>query len=171
MTRSNSLQRLRLVHIMSTVSLLGVDLALFALGLAAARSGDVVSSYPAASDIATWVALPFALLSLASGLLLSRAAGWGLWQHSWVTFKLVTTSVLAFAVVLLLVPGLRAAAHLSVTSPGLITDAQRMRLMLAPAIAALLLTVNVVLGVYKPTRRASRMRNPGNASTQVNAHV
>ena len=65
------------VHVAATVSLLGADLALLALGISGARGADPQTVYPAARLVGTWLAAPLALTSLATGLLQGVLTPWG----------------------------------------------------------------------------------------------
>jgi uncharacterized membrane protein len=158
--------RLIILHIVTTVSLLGADLTLAVLAVAAATGAQPQSIYPAASLIAKWVAAPLAVLSLGSGIALTASSRYGVVKNWWVLVKLTTTSVLAFALLLLLVPGLSNAAELAAAFPESITSAQRVRLAVAPAIAAGLLMLNAILGVYKPERARDRTYRHGSVAAK-----
>jgi hypothetical protein len=146
-------------HVAAAVSLLGADLTLLALNISAARGADPRTVYPAARLIATWIAAPLAVLSLGTGLLQGLTTSWGLLRHWWVTVKLVITALLTVVLLLVLVPALDRVANLATSpTPQLISNAQRQRLAIAPTAAAALLTLNIVLAIYKPRWRVRARR-------------
>jgi hypothetical protein len=72
-------------------------------------------------------------------------------RYWWVTIKLAITSVLTGVVLFVLVPRLGAAADaVSGPAPYLLTSAERLPLVIAPALASTLLLVMLVLAIYKP---------------------
>ncbi|MPZ56025.1 MAG: hypothetical protein GEU91_05885 [Rhizobiales bacterium] len=56
------------VHVGASVSVLGTDLVLLALGIASVGGADPVTIYPAARMIGAWLLTPLALIALATGL-------------------------------------------------------------------------------------------------------
>jgi hypothetical protein len=139
------------VHVIATVSVLGADLVLLVLGLSSLGGADPRTIYPAAHLVGARLVMPLAVLSLGTGLLLGVLTPWGLFKYWWVTIKLAITTILTGLVIFVLVPGLGAAAD-AVTGPvpRLLTDAQRLPLAVAPAVASTLLAVAVVLAIFKP---------------------
>ena len=155
MTLSPGLRRLTLtIHLTSSVGWLGAVAAFLVLAVAA-----VTSSHPPivrAGCLAmllsvTFVIVPLAFASFASGLISALGTKWGLVRHYWVFVKfvmiLVATCVLL--VQLASIGRLADAAAKSTTSMvALQTAAKR---PLVHAIGGLLvLLVTQVLGVYKP---------------------
>jgi uncharacterized membrane protein len=141
-------------HILVTVSVLGADLALLTLGIRAVAGMDASTVYPAAHLIASRLIAPLALASLATGLALVFTSPDRLLSQGWVVAKLAITVVLAAVLILVLVPGLERLAEQAITrAPDPVTTAQRLRVAIGPAIASVLLAVNVALAVYKPRRR------------------
>jgi hypothetical protein len=139
------------VHVAATVSVLGTDLVLLLLGLGSLSGADPRTIYPAAYLVAARLVAPLALLSLGTGLLLGVLTPWGLFKYWWVTIKLAITAVLTAVVWFVLVPRLGVAAD-TVTRPGshLLTSAERLPLVIAPAVASTLLLLMVVLAIFKP---------------------
>jgi hypothetical protein len=87
-------------------------------------------------------------------------------RYWWVAIKLTITAALTAVVVLVLEPGLATTAAAESLS-----DAQRTRVALEPAIALALLIVNVVLGRSKPRRRLQRViPDPVRHSVRNGAH-
>jgi hypothetical protein len=79
----------------------------------------------------------------------SKPAGWrAMLRYWWVAIKLTITAALTAVVLLVLEPGLAATA-----SAESLSDAQRTRVALEPAIALALLIVNVAFGLSKPRWR------------------
>jgi hypothetical protein len=144
-------------HIVVTVAALGGDLALFALGTAGLRGVDPRAVYPAAHLLAAWLVAPLAIASLATGILLSVTTGWKPFVYGWVTIKGGVTVMMTGLLVFLLIPSLdRAAALATGDAAGTLTHGQQTLYAVVPAAGAVLLTLNVVLGVVKPRRHRRR---------------
>jgi hypothetical protein len=142
------------LHVATTVSVLGTDLVLLTLGIANLGGADPRTIYPAASLVDTWLVVPLAVLSLGTGLLLGLLTPWGVFRYWWVTIKLAITIVLTALVLFVLVPRLgMVAASVTVSDAGPLSISQRVPLVLAPALASLLLLLNVGLAIFKPGRR------------------
>jgi hypothetical protein len=97
----------------------------------------------------------------------SKPAGWRTaLRYWWVAIKLTITAALTAVVFLVLEPGLATTAAES------LSDAQRARVALEPAIALALLIVNVVVGRSKPRRRLRRVipNDPVRHSVRNGAH-
>jgi hypothetical protein len=153
------------VHIGVSVAVLGADLALLALGVAGLRGADPRAVYPAAHLLGQWLAAPLAVASLASGVLLAVTTTFKPWRYGWVAVKGAITLVLTGLLLAVLVPGLGRAAHAATAIPPQVTHTQHLLYTIAPAAAATLLAVNLVLGRYKPRLRrhaapAPRGRQP-----------
>jgi hypothetical protein len=141
------------VHIGVTVAVLGADLALLALGIAGLRGTDPRTIYPAAHLLGQWLAAPLAVASLATGVLLAATTAYKPWRYGWVAAKGGITLVLTGALLGVLVPGLGRAAAAASAAPPDVTQTQRLLYTIAPAAAAVLLTVNLALGRYRPRMR------------------
>jgi hypothetical protein len=141
-------------HIVATISLIGTDLVLVALGVSGLRGADPVTLYPAASLVASALIRPLALVALGTGLLQAGLTPWGFVRYWWVAIKLAVTTALTIVVFFVLVPGLATAAHaVTGASAEPLSDAERLRIALYPSFAVILLLMNAVLGVYKPAWR------------------
>lgn len=163
---------LLVVHIVATVSVLGVDLMLLALGMSSVGGAEPRTIYPIAHLAAAWLVAPLAVASLGTGLLLAILTPWGVFRYWWVVIKLAITAALTAAVLLVLVPRLGATASaVTEVTPHLVSNAERMILMIAPAVASSLLIVNVALAVFKPSwrlrRRARSQRELPNHRSQT----
>jgi hypothetical protein len=141
------------IHVVATVSVLGADLVLLLLGLASLNGADPRMIYPAAYLVAAgwWRHLPRSRLALAV------LTPWGLFTYWWVTIKLAITTALTAVVLFVLVPRLGAAAD-TVTRPAshMLASAERLPLVIAPAIASTLLLLAVILAIFKPGWRLRR---------------
>ena len=166
MTLPQSWRKLLLtVHVGASVSVLGADLVLLALGIASVGGADPVTIYPAASLVATWLVAPLALTALACGLALGLLTPWGLFTYWWVTIKLAIVAVLTGAVLSVLVPALGATAD-AVTgpTPRLLGAGARLPLLIAPATASTLLLIALALAIFKP---GWRLRSSGTAGADA----
>jgi hypothetical protein len=152
------------VHVVATVSVLGADLVLLLLGLSSLSGADPRTIYPAAHLVGARLVAPLAVLSLSTGLPLGILTPWGLFKYWWVTIKLAITTVLTGVVLFVLVPRLGAAADaVSGPAPSLSTSAERLPLVIAPALASTLLLLMVALAIFKPGWRL-RFRRRGEAA-------
>ena len=158
------------VHVVATVSVLGTDLVLLALGLSGLSGADPRTMYPAAHLVSARLVAPLAVLSLSTGLLLGILTPWGLLRYWWVTIKLAITAILTGMVLFVLVPQLGAAAE-AVTGPvpRVLTSGERLPFVIAPAVASTLLALNVVLAIFKPGWRL-RSRATGAAARLRTQH-
>jgi hypothetical protein len=149
---------LLIIHIVVTVAELGTDLALLALDVAGLRGAEARTVYPASHLLGQWLMVPLAVASLTTGLTLSVTTGWKPFVHGWVTLKATITVLLTGLLLASLVPALGRAADAATGAAGAapMTHAQQTLLVAAPAGAAALLTINVLLGVVKPRLRRPR---------------
>lgn len=148
------------LHIAGSVSALGADLVLLALGLRGAFGADPVTIYPAMAALATWVLAPLALIASVSGILIAVTGRWGLFRRGWVTTKLSITVSLAVLVIAVAAPGLMTAADAAIQGMP-VAVGTRTVFALVPAVTVLLLVLNVALGIYKPGRRRIRADSAG----------
>jgi hypothetical protein len=139
------------LHITAAVGALGADFGLVALGVAGLAGTPAAALYPAASIMATNVLQPLALLALLSGVTLALTTRHGLFRQWWVLTKLTIALLLSVAVLFVLVPSL---GELAASTEGTVPSGRPLLLVLAPAAATLLLLIAVLLGVFKPGRRA-----------------
>jgi hypothetical protein len=143
------------VHVGTAVAVIGADLSLFLLGLAALGGVPPLEIYPAALIIGERAIVPLALTAIATGLALALFGPYGLLRYWWVPLKLTITGALTAAVFTVLLPGLRAAAA-AAGSGSPVSDAQRLPLAIAPLAAITLLGLAVALAVFKPAWRLRR---------------
>jgi hypothetical protein len=135
------------VHIVSAGVWIGIDVVMGVVIFTALLGDDATRAlcYQALELFAGWPLVVTGLVCLASGVVLGLGTVYGLVRYWWVAIKLAITAVLTAVVFLVLELSLAAMA----TAESL-TDAQRMRVVLASAGALALLVVNVVLGLSKP---------------------
>lgn len=155
MTVPHSQRVLLITHLLAGVGLFGADLVLLVLASSGLAGAAPETVYPAAERIGALVMEPLAVLALLTGVGLA-VVGRRRWATPWILVKLVITVALMGALVLVLVPRLGAAAAVA-SSHGLVSDADRRALVIAPAIASTMLAVNAVLGVVKPRRRSTSL--------------
>ena len=145
---------LTFIHIAVTVSVLGADLVLIALGLAG-LTGDPLTFYPAAELIGSRIMWPLAVASVATGVTLALIGPYGLFRFWWVAIKLTTTLVLTGLLAFALLPALAAAAE-ATASGATPSESRRLLLVLGPIASSSLLLTNIALAVFKPNRRFTR---------------
>jgi hypothetical protein len=174
MTMTPRLRKLALiVHITSSVGLLGSIAAFLALAVAGLASQDtqmVRAAYLAMELTARFVIVPLAFASLLTGLIQSLGTPWGLLRHYWVLVKLLLT---VFATIILLVKMelIDYAARLATetTLPRADLRAAGIQLVVHAAAGLLVLLVPAVLSVYKPrglTRYGARKQHEQRAVLQ-----
>lgn len=143
-------------HIAASVAWLGGAAVLLMLGLSVLTgAADPDATYAAASLVGSTLVAPLSLTALVTGLISALGTRWGVFRHWWVTVKLATTALMAVLVQVLLLPGLQEAAAAGAELP----EASRVDAIIGPSVSCVLLTLNVVLSVYKPGRaRSARSR-------------
>lgn len=143
---------LMVVHLIVAVGLLGSDLAVLVLVTSGWRGAEPVTVYPAAHLISVVVLVPFALLAVATGLLQGLLTPWGLLKHWWVTIKLLLTIAGTVLALRVLTPSLAGAEQAALAGMG-VPSVGKIGLVRASSAASVVLTVTVVLSVYKPFGR------------------
>jgi hypothetical protein len=155
MTMPPSLRKLILVsHVTTSVGWLGAVACFLALALVGPLSTNdaVARAAYVAMDIVGWlVVVPFAFLSLGTGVVQSLGTQWGLLRHYWVAIKLFLT-VFATAVLLLHMYPTGQVAEAAVASDASFAVLHSLRTQLVADAAAglLMLVVATVLSIYKP---------------------
>jgi hypothetical protein len=139
------------IHIVTAVALLGVDLALAALGLAGVGETSAETIYPAAHRLGEWLAAPLAVAVLVTGVGLLLTGHVSLRTDRWAAAKLAITLGLATLLLTTVIPWLHEASQVAVDT-GDVSDSLRRRLAIAPAAASAALLVNIVLARYRPWR-------------------
>jgi hypothetical protein len=139
------------IHVVASVGWLGAIVVFLALAVAGLTSDDpelVRAVYLTAEPITWFVIVPFALASLASGIVQSLVTTWGLFRHYWVVFKLII-SVAATVVLLMYTETVGSFADLA-NSNAELGELRAPTFVLHSGVALLLLLVATVLAVYKP---------------------
>lgn len=149
------------VHLIVSVGLLGSDAAVLVLCIAGARGSDPSTIYPAASLIASALLVPLALLALATGVILGMLTPWGIVRYWWVAISLALTVAGIVLGTFVLVPTLGAAADAAIAGHGAqALSVDRLGLVKDTSAASIVLTVTVLLSVYKPFGRLRDRRRP-----------
>jgi hypothetical protein len=154
------------LHIVLSVSWLGVEATQVVLGLSAVSSTDperVKATYLVMAFVGTTIVPPVALGSLATGLLQGLGTPWGLLRHYWVTVKLVINVTLILVGHEVFRHWLNRQAEVVRANPVATLTATdigsvRLRLLAGLTTALVLLTTAAVLSVYKPWGRTPRGR-------------
>lgn len=143
-----------LTHILCSVSWIGAVAAFLVLALVGLYTTNVLemrAAYMAMEPVTTWLIVPLAFLSLATGLIQALATSWGVFRHYWIVFKLLINS-LSLPILLLhtrIIHGVaKAAAANALSAAGLHED--RVQLVVASVAALTALVVATLLSVYKP---------------------
>ncbi|MFE2866165.1 hypothetical protein [Embleya sp. NPDC059259] len=79
-------------HVVFAVGLLGVEWVMLLIGIVARATDDPAlrhGAYQLMRIFALAGGIPFAVLSLITGVLLCLRTPWGLWQHLWIKIKIV----------------------------------------------------------------------------------
>lgn len=149
-------------HLAVSVGWIGAAVAYLAVGVAAelSRRPDTVRGAWVTMELVGWyVIVPFAVASLATGVVMALGTPWGLFRHYWVLFSFALTAFAA-VVVLLHMPGVSSTADRvrqadDSTVPAVGGDLSH------PAIGLVVLLAVLVLNVYKPrglTRHGQRVQ-------------
>ncbi len=141
------------VHLVCSIGWVGAVAAYLVLDIQATAGQDVQTlqaAYIAMEMVTWWAIVPLAIVSLATGLVLSLGTKWGLVRHWWVVISLVLT---VFAIAVLLVETQTIASHAASASDPATTDEELRSLpgTLVHSIGGLVvLLVVLVLNMYKP---------------------
>jgi uncharacterized membrane protein len=147
------------LHVIFAVGWLGTGFTMLALGIMGFTGSNIQTmreSYVSMERLGDFVVIPVALCAVLTGLLLGLGSRWGLLRHYWVAVKLIVglgaLTLAAFA--------LRARLHEAaslVKKPGASTDIGfvSITLIVAPSVALVLYTSNVVLSIFKPWGKTS----------------
>jgi hypothetical protein len=156
-------QAVLVLHIVSAVGWIGVDLALIPLvltGLATDDGATAAAAYEAVAILVPWTVPALSLLIVTTGVLLGLGTKWGLVRYWWVAVKLVISLILTMLVFTSLLPAVTSIDVAASTSG----DGVRAALddpavfLYPPVVSSLMLLTAVVLSVTKPWGRRSRAR-------------
>jgi hypothetical protein len=172
---SPSLRKAVLVlHIVSAISWMGVDIALFVLLMSARTTDDpalVVSGFTAIRMIVPVAVPPLSLSILATGLILGLGSRWGLVRYWWVLIKLLLSLVMVVLVFVSLVPGVNsiaASATATMSADAVRTSLGELPTMLLfpPIVSFLMLGTATILSIFKPWHRTPWSRESGGGSAK-----
>lgn len=158
---------LLLLHLLVTMSWLGVDLVIGVLSFTGLTTDDprtMATAYAALSMFGVPLLLTLGLLTLATGVLLGLGTRYGLLRYWWVAVKLVVGVVLTVLVVVALKPTLdRAATETAVLDPTLADRLSQVRfnMVFPPIVSTTALVFAAYLGLYKPWGRTGLGRTGG----------
>ncbi|RZQ65760.1 hypothetical protein [Amycolatopsis suaedae] len=153
-----------LVHIVSSVSWLGINVGNLALALTGllADTADVQrSAFVAMGIVGDTLLIPASLLSFVSGLWLGLGTQWGLLKYRWVIAKFVLTVIPVILIPLSLLPGIHEMVAVVTAVPaGTLADIgpYAPNLIVAGCVSTTMYLTSVVLSVYKPWGRTRRGR-------------
>ena len=140
-------------HVTSSIGWFGAVAAFLALAIAGLFSQDreLVRAAYLVMGLTTWfVIVPFAFVSLLSGVVSSLFTRWGLFRYYWVLLKLVIT-ILATVVLLIHTQPIDLLAGVAAKTAVLGAHLQSQQLMVvASSVALVVLIVLTALSVYKP---------------------
>lgn len=146
-----------IVHIISGIGWMGVDIALALLLITGLRTDDglqAASSYNAIAIFAPPVLLTLSALMLGSGIALGWGTKWGLIRYWWVAVKLAIALLMTGLVWFSLAPELSAIEPYATSmSADAIRDhlgSATIQLLFPPFVSFTMLLVSVVLSVFKP---------------------
>lgn len=144
-------------HVVSSVGWLGAVVAFLGLAVTGRGTDDpdlARSTYRAMDVVVRSAIVPFALMTLLSGIIQGLGTRWGLLRHHWVVIKLVIT-VVATLVLLTELEPIRRLADLSRTGRlgprSMATERTSLVVHAGGGLAALL--IPMVLSIYKPSGR------------------
>lgn len=141
-------------HVAASVGWIGAILASLILGVVGIASDDrrtVRAVYVVLEPLGWYALVPLSVAALATGLLQSLGTSWGLLRHYWVVAKLLM-NLFATAVLLLYMQTLAVLADTArrLEGAGGLADLRSPSPAVHAAAAIVLLTVALVLSVYKP---------------------
>ena len=146
-----------LIHVLASVGWTGAVAAFLALAVAGMTDPHILTVravYIAILPITWWIIVPLAIVSLASGLLLSLCTAWGLFRHYWVVFKLLISSI-SLPILYVHTGIIRSVAVAAMSANFRVQELyqERVQLVIASAAALAALMIATLLSVYKPRGR------------------
>jgi hypothetical protein len=156
------------LHVVSSVGWLGVEVALLALGLTGLTADDpltVRAMWTAAASLADTLLMPASVLTVLTGVVLGMGTKWGLAKYYWVFVKLVIGLLLFVASAFTLNDNLQTAADLAAASHPY-SGGEAISLAGMMSVIGLLGLTAAVLSITKPWGRINwrRTRKPARAT-------
>ena len=149
------------LHIVSAVGWIGVDLALLPLVLTGLTTDDgraAAAAFGAVAILVPWTVPALSVLIVTTGVLLGVGTKWGLVRYWWVGVKLVLSLILTALVFVSLLPAVSAINVPAATSGDQVRAAlgDPTMFLYPPVVSALTLLAAVVISVTKPWGKRSR---------------
>jgi hypothetical protein len=165
---ANARKAVLTAHVATSVGWMGA-LAVFLAHAVVSRSSQdpqVIRSAAIAMAVSAWfVILPLAIGALVTGLVQALGTAWGVLRHYWVVFKLALT-LIATGVLLLKLGPISELAAVSARQAFSVGDMAGLRtsLLLHAAGGLAILTMALVLGVFKPAGTTASLGSHGGRS-------
>ena len=155
-------------HVLSSVGWVGAVAAFLALAVTGRNTDDpelARSAYRAMEVLVRSVIVPFALMTLLTGIIQALGTRWGLFRHYWVVIKLLVTVIATLVLLTELEPirYLGDLARLGQLEPGSM-GTERTSLVLHAGGGLVALVIPTVLSIYKPPGRTRWGRTDDGAS-------
>jgi len=154
------------LHVISSLTWLGVDVGLLALSLTGLTTDDPMTLravYLTMSVLVDAVVIPAGLLALTTGVVLSLGTKWGLVRYRWVLVKLVITLVTMTLTYYGLRAGVETAAA-EVRAAAQAPSEARGGLLFAPIVSLTCYVFMTVISFFKPWGRTRWGRAAGRAA-------
>lgn len=162
------------LHVITSVTWLGLDLAFLVLGITGLVTSDPATrhgAYLTLGVLSDTLLIPVSLGALITGLLLGIGTRWGLLRHYWVATKLVLTLIAVGLVLFSMRNTIAGAVDLMATVPAenaLAVDTGRvgLNLVIAPSVGLVIYVSSVVLSVFKPWGKTAYGARRGSAMAE-----
>ena len=144
------------IHVSASVALVGATASVLVLALragAADRADDAHALYTAIETLAFALAIPFSMISLATGITLGLGTHWGVLRHRWVAAKLGLQVAIILTGALAVGPLTASLADAAAAPGALELGAARWQMPLAGALNLGFALTAVGLSVFKPKGR------------------
>jgi hypothetical protein len=147
-----------ILHIISGVGWIGVDLALLPLAITGLTTDDgetAAASYRAIAVLVPWTIPTLSLLILMTGVTLGLGSKWGILRYWWVATKLVISLILTALVFVALLPAVTSLEVASGTTGNDVRAALEdpAVFLYPPVVSCTLLVIASILSVTKPWGR------------------
>jgi hypothetical protein len=150
------------VHVISSVALVGSSAGVLIIALSAAAADETVAAHALYTSMRTAVfalAVPLSFIALGSGIALGLGTKWGVLRHGWVTAKLVLLVVIILTGALVVRPSMdHVIAATAAPAPAAKPDlgSSEWEPVVAAASNIVLAAAAVVLAIFKPGGRLRR---------------
>lgn len=170
---------LLVLHMVSGIGWMGLDVALLVLAVTALRSSEAEVVYSSYRAMAIAFPGPVLLLSFSmvvTGVLLGWGTHWGMLRSWWVLMKLVLSAIMLALVNFSLAPTLTGIPGM--LSSGLSAEELRASLgdlpntlLFPPVVSFLMLATAVILSVFKPWGLTPWTPDPANARREARGEI